>query len=69
MKKEIEKPTILKLKEFEDEIIKIINESNIPAFILKNTFEKMLIQLQIMEQQELENAIKSYNEDTKEGDE
>lgn len=68
MEKEIEKPMILKLKEFEDNIIQLINESNIPSFILKNTIEKILNQLQIIEQQELENAIKLYNENIKEGD-
>ena len=62
MKTKIEKPTILKLKELEQEVIEIINNSGIPAFILKPTFERILSQLQTIEQQELENETKKYNE-------
>ena len=68
MKKQIEKPTILKLKEFEEKVIELINNSNIPAFILKNPIEKILNQLQIIEQQELEKEIELYNQQLKEGD-
>lgn len=62
MNNKIEKPIILKLKELEEEIIKLINSSEIPAFILKPMFEKLLNQLQIIEQEELENETKKYNE-------
>ena len=68
MKKQIEKPTILKLKEFEEKVIELINNSNIPAFILKNPIEKILNQLQIIEQQDLEKEIELYNQQLKEGD-
>lgn len=62
MNNKIEKPIILKLKELEEEIIKLINSSEIPAFILKPMFEKLLNQLQIIEQEELESETKKYNE-------
>lgn len=62
MNNKIEKPIILKLKEFEEETIKLINSSEIPAFILKPTFEKILSQLQMIEQEELESETKKYNE-------
>ena len=62
MNNKIEKPIILKLKELEEEIIKLINCSEIPAFILKPMFEKLLNQLQIIEQEELESETKKYNE-------
>lgn len=57
-----EKPIIIKLRETENEIVKIINDCNIPAFILKPVFERILNQLQILEQQEYENQIKLYAE-------
>lgn len=62
MNNKIEKPIILKLKELEEGIIKLINSSEIPAFILKPMFEKLLNQLQIIEQEELESETKKYNE-------
>lgn len=68
MENKIEKPTILKLKELEKQIVELINNSDIPAFVLKPTFEKILNQLEIIEQQELENETKKYNELIKEGD-
>lgn len=62
MQNKIEKPTIIKLKETEQQLIDIINNCEIPAFILKPLFEKLLNQLQLIEQQELENETKIYNE-------
>lgn len=58
----IEKPTILKIKEAEEEIIKIINNSKLPAFILKPIIEKILRQIEILEEQELINETNNYNE-------
>lgn len=60
--KEIEKPTILKIKEVEEEIVKIINNSKLPAFILKPIIEKILRQIEILEEQELINETNNYNE-------
>lgn len=48
----MEKPTILKLKEAEEEITKIINTCGVPAFVLKPMIEKIYRQLEIIEQQE-----------------
>ena len=39
MGKKIDKPILLKLRELEEEIIKLINSSEIPAFILKPSIE------------------------------
>lgn len=58
----IEKPTILKIKEAEKEIVKIINNSKLPAFILKPIIEKILRQIEILEEQELINETNNYNE-------
>lgn len=54
------KPLILSVKDTEEKIIKIINSSNIPAFIMKNSIEKILKQLVLIEQQEYESAKSDY---------
>lgn len=58
---EIKKPAILKLKETEEGIVKIINSSELPAFVLKMSVEKILRQIEILEQQELSNELEIYN--------
>lgn len=66
----MEKPIVLRVREFEEQIVKIINESGIPIFILKNSCEKIHNQLISLEQKEYEIAKKEYeNSLVKEGDE
>lgn len=57
----MEKPTIIKLKETEEEIVKIINNANLPFFVLKPVIEKLLKQVEILEQKELETETEIYN--------
>jgi len=59
------KPLNLKAKEFEEQLVKLINESDIPAFILKPIIEKIYKQLEIVEQKQLEIVTKEYNESLK----
>ena len=56
---------ILMKKEFEENLVKLINESNLPAFILKPIVKELFEQLNIVEQQQLEQAqkIKKDKED------
>lgn len=61
----MQKPTILKLKETEDKIIEIINTCGVPAFVLRPSFERILNQLQMLEQQELNRETAAYNEAVK----
>ena len=72
MDKEIkikEKPLILRVKDTENRIVAIINNSNIPAFILKSSIEKIYNQLVQLEQQEyaiaFENEKKEASENAK----
>lgn len=58
-KNQKEKPLILKVKETENKIIGIINESHIPAFIIKPLIEKIYNQLVNLEQQEYQIAIQN----------
>lgn len=61
----MEKPTILKLKETESQIIKILNMSEIPAFVLKPMIEKIYRELEVLEQQEYEKEKEKYEEGDK----
>lgn len=60
--KEIKKPTIIKLKETEEKLVEDINNSELPSFILKPIIERILKQVELLEQQELINETNNYNE-------
>lgn len=49
---------ILMKKEFEEKLVNLVNESNLPAFILKPIIKELFEQLNILEQQQLEQAQK-----------
>ena len=69
MDKEIkikEKPLILRVKDTENRIVAIINNSNIPAFILKSSIEKIYNQLVQLEQQEYAIAIENEKKEASE---
>lgn len=68
MKDNAEKATILKLREFEVEIIDLINNSGIPSFILRPSFEKICKQLEFLESQEYLKAKELYESKMKDGD-
>lgn len=54
---------ILKKKEFEEKIVELINESGLPAFILKPIIKDLFEQLNILDQQQLEQAQKNKKEE------
>lgn len=54
---------ILMKKEFEEKLVKLINESNLPAFILKPIIKDLFEQLNILEQQQLEQAQRNKKEE------
>lgn len=57
---------ILKKKEFEEKIVELVNESGLPAFILKPIIKDLFEQLNILDQQQLEQAQKNKKEDKQE---
>lgn len=57
---------ILKKKEFEEKIVELVNESGLPAFILKPIIKDLFDQLNILDQQQLEQAQKMKEEKNKE---
>lgn len=54
---------ILIKKEFEEKLVKLINESNLPAFILKPIIKDLFDQLNILDQQQLEQAQRNKKEE------
>lgn len=61
----MEKPLNLKLKEIKEQIANIINQANLPAYILKPIVKEFYNQLEILEQQELIQAQKQYEKSLK----
>lgn len=57
---------ILMKKEFEENLVELINESKLPAFILKPIIKDLFEQLNMLEQQQLEQAQKIKEEKDKE---
>lgn len=53
---------IVKQRDLYDEIIKVINEKNLPAFIIKPIIKELYEQVQISEQQQYEIALKNKRE-------
>lgn len=63
---------ILKERKFKEDIVNVVNSSNLPAFIIKPFFKELLEQLETLEQKQYEEAIRikqkeeQEKEDTKE---
>lgn len=58
-----DKPMILAIKETEEEIVKIISKAGLPAFFLRYILDRIEKDLILIEQNELDVALKKYNED------
>ena len=61
----MEKPTILKIKETEDKIVQIINESNVPAFTIRPVLERLLVEVKALEEKEYQQEKTIYEENLK----
>ena len=59
------KPMILKVKDMEDEIVKLISESNLPIFVVEASINEIHRQLVSLKNQEIIEATKKYNETQK----
>lgn len=57
---------ILKKREFEENLVNLINESNLPAFVLKPVVKDLFEQLNLLEQQQFEQAQKMKEKKDKE---
>lgn len=58
---------IIKEREFKENLVKLINESGLPMFMIKPTLKEMFEQVSILEQQQYEQAC--ANKDKKEKEE
>lgn len=54
---------IIKKREFDEKMVQLINESGLPAFILKPTFKEIYDQLNVLEQQQYQEALASKKEE------
>lgn len=64
----MDKPIILVARETEEGIVKIINNSKLPAFILRNIVEKVYEQLCKIEVEQYEEAKKTYEDEANQKD-
>lgn len=58
----MDKPLIIKLEEFESNLIDIINQSGLPAFMLKEPMRNAYDNIITLAKKELEQAKKVYQE-------
>lgn len=62
------KPINLVYKETEDKLVEVINNSGLMAFALKSIIDKILPQLNQLEQTQLVEAQKQYEQELKKND-
>lgn len=55
----MEKPFTLKVQEIEEEIVKILNNSNLPAYVLKTVLQNLFNQLQELDNNEINTYLKN----------
>ena len=58
----MDKPLIIKLEEFESNLINLINRSELPAFMLREPMRNAYDSISTMAKKELEQAKKVYQE-------
>lgn len=61
----MDKPLILKKKDFIQKLQEVVTESGLPAFLMIESVQSLLIKLKEIEQQELYKATKEYEESQK----
>lgn len=60
---------ILKERKFKEDIINVVNNSNLPAFIIKPFLQDLLRQIDTLEQKQYEDAKKEQEEKQKKEEE
>lgn len=56
---------IIMRKKFQEDVVELVNKAGLPAFIMRETFEKMIPILEQIEAQQLQEAIKEEEESAK----
>ena len=57
----MEKPLTIKLKETEEQFVKVVNESGLPPCLLLNIVGNVYTQLQQLDTNEVENYVREQN--------
>lgn len=55
----MEKPFTIKVREFNENLIKLVNSSKLPVYALKNEIEKIYSELNKIDEEEINNYNKS----------
>ena len=53
---------ILKEREFKERLVELVNESKLPAFVIKQILTDLLRQVTILEEQQYQEALKQQEE-------
>lgn len=61
----MDKPFTLKIEEAEKEVVELINNSNLPAFVWKIILQNVFKQVEISDQEEIEKYQKEVKKDDK----
>jgi len=60
----MEKPFSLKIQDFNDKLVELVNTSELPAYVLKIELEKIYQQIDRLEKEEIEKYKESDNDDS-----
>ena len=58
---------IIKEREFKEKLVKLVNESKLPAIILKPIFKEIFEQITVLEQEQYDQAYKEVEKKNKGG--
>lgn len=58
----MEKPITLKREDFVNDLVKLVNESGLPAFVMLDIFREVILQVQNLARQEYEADKKAFEE-------
>lgn len=61
----MDKPFTIKIEEAEKEVVELINNSNLPAFVWKIILQNVFRQVEISDQEEIEKYQKEVKKDDK----
>ena len=60
----MDKPVTIRREELRQDVTKLVNESNLPAFVVADMFEKFLQELRMLERQQLAEDQRNYSEES-----
>lgn len=64
----MDKPATILQREFREKIVTAVNESNLPAFVLRPILEQVLAEVKTIEEQQYQNDKAEYEKSIEEAD-